>query len=111
MPRLANNHHDGGAVPGIDNAQIDLDCRSGIVSKGAVDCVPCLDTKAPHIVEIPFWQAVSLVSAGQLDAALPIFADVFAKEPVWADLVPRLVHSGLLPDDPEILARIAAQAK
>ncbi len=65
---------------------------------------------APHIVEIPFWHAVSLVSAGRLDEALPIFKQVFAREPVWAELVPRLVTAGLLPDDEAVLAKIRAQA-
>ena len=61
---------------------------------------------APQIVEIPFWRAVTLVSSGRVDEALPIFARVFEREPVWRELVPRLVKSGLLPDDQEILHRI-----
>ena len=61
---------------------------------------------APQIVEIPFWRAVTLVSSGRIDEALPIFARVFEREPVWRELVPRLVKSGLLPDDQEILQRI-----
>lgn len=66
---------------------------------------------APHIVEIPFWQAVSLVSAGREADALPIFESVFARERVWVELVPRLVKSGLMPDDRELLERIEALAK
>ena len=61
---------------------------------------------APQIVEIPFWRAVTLVSSGNVDAALPIFKRVFDKEPVWRELVPRLVKSGLLPDDKEVIDRI-----
>jgi uncharacterized Ntn-hydrolase superfamily protein len=64
---------------------------------------------APQIVEIPFWHAVTLAASGQADEALPIFQRVFAREPVWADLVPRLVPSGILPDDPKLLERIGAQ--
>jgi uncharacterized Ntn-hydrolase superfamily protein len=64
---------------------------------------------APQIVEIPFWHAVTLAASGRVDEAVPIFRNVFAREPVWADLVPRLVPSGLLPDDPELLERIEAQ--
>ena len=64
---------------------------------------------APQIVEIPFWHAVTLAAGGQADEALPIFRRVFAREPVWADLVPRLVPSGILPNDPELLERIEAQ--
>lgn len=65
---------------------------------------------APHIVEIPFWQAVTMVNAGKLDEALPIFKEVFAREPVWAELIPRLVQSELLPNDPELIAKIRACA-
>jgi uncharacterized Ntn-hydrolase superfamily protein len=64
---------------------------------------------APDIVEIPFWHAVTLAASGQVDASLPIFRSVFAREPVWAELVPRLVPSGILPDDPELLKKIDAQ--
>ncbi|MCH8967234.1 MAG: DUF1028 domain-containing protein [Planctomycetes bacterium] len=66
---------------------------------------------APSIVEIPFWNAVSLASADKLDDALGIFKSVFAKEPRWAELVPRLVAVGLLPDDPETAKAIVAQAR
>ncbi len=65
---------------------------------------------APQIVEIPFWTAVSYAGSGRIDDALPIFKKVFTAEPVWADLVPRLVPAGLLPNDEELLKRIADQA-
>lgn len=65
---------------------------------------------APGIVEIPFWQAVALTTNGQLDQALPIFRVVFAREPRWVTIVPRLIGAGLLPDDADLLARIRAQA-
>ncbi|MHC4767460.1 MAG: DUF1028 domain-containing protein, partial [Planctomycetota bacterium] len=64
---------------------------------------------APQIVEIPFWHAVTLAASGQADEALPVFRRVFTREPVWADLVPRLVPSGILPNDPQLLERIEAQ--
>jgi uncharacterized Ntn-hydrolase superfamily protein len=63
---------------------------------------------APEIVELPFWQAVTLFVAGQEDKALAIFRDVFAREPRWARLVPRLPASGLLPDDPKKIEKILA---
>ena len=65
---------------------------------------------APEIVEIPFWHAVTLVSSDRLNEALPIFKQVFERESIWADLVGRLVPAGLLPDDPEVIAKITAQA-
>jgi uncharacterized Ntn-hydrolase superfamily protein len=64
---------------------------------------------APHIVEIPFWRAVSLANSGHVDDALPLFQEVFAKEPVWADLLPRLVESGLLKVDPNVIEKIREQ--
>ncbi len=60
----------------------------------------------PDIVELPFWQAVTLFLAGREDEALPIFRDVFAREDRWQRLVPRLPSSGLLPDDPEKIKKI-----
>ncbi len=67
------------------------------------------ETLAPQIVEIPFWHAVTLAASDQVEASLPIFRRVFAREPIWAELVPRLVPSGILPDDPELLKRIDSQ--
>jgi uncharacterized Ntn-hydrolase superfamily protein len=61
---------------------------------------------APDIVEIPFWAAVRLFKAGREEEALSLFREVFRREPVWADLVPRLVAPGLLPDDPSAIERI-----
>ena len=64
---------------------------------------------APGIVEMPFWHAVALVNAGKLADALPIFKAVFAKEPDWRRLVPRLADCGQLPKDPAALRSIQAQ--
>lgn len=64
------------------------------------------EASAPQIVEIPFWHAVSLVNAGKVEAALPLFEDVFAKEPIWVELVPRLVDCELLKADEALVARI-----
>lgn len=65
---------------------------------------------APQIVEIPFWHAVTLASSGEVDKSLPIFKRVFAREPIWAELVPRLVDAELLPNDPELIEKILAQS-
>ncbi len=65
---------------------------------------------APGIVELPFWQAVTLFVAGQEEKALAIFRDVFAREERWVRLVPRLPASGLLPEDPKKIERILAVA-
>jgi uncharacterized Ntn-hydrolase superfamily protein len=65
---------------------------------------------APDIVELPFWQAVTLFVSGQEDQALAIFKDVFAREDRWARLVPRLPASGLLPNDPKKIEKILSVA-
>jgi uncharacterized Ntn-hydrolase superfamily protein len=64
---------------------------------------------APEIVELRFWQAVTLFQIGKEVEALETFREVFRKEPIWADLVPRLVPLGILPDDPGALQRIVDQ--
>lgn len=66
---------------------------------------------APDVVELPFWQAVTLASIGREAEARPIFQAVFAQEPKWAELVPRLPAAKLLPDDPDLIARIVALAR
>jgi len=57
----------------------------------------------PENPELPFWSAVTLVSKGQIEKALPIFRDVFEREPRLRKLTPRLVDSGLLPNDPKVI--------
>ena len=49
---------------------------------------------APEILELPFWHAVTLASIGREAEAAPIFKSVFAKEPIWADLLTRLPAAG-----------------
>lgn len=63
---------------------------------------------APDVVELPFWQAVTLFVEGREEEALPIFRRVFEAEPRWRELVPRLPAAGLLPDDPAKIERILA---
>jgi uncharacterized Ntn-hydrolase superfamily protein len=67
------------------------------------------ETMLPDNTEVIFWHAVTLVTEGNVDQALPLFRKVFAREPKWTDLVDRLPASELLPNDPALLARIKAQ--
>ncbi len=53
---------------------------------------------------------MTLASVGREAEARPIFQKVFAAEPKWAELVPRLPASKLLPADPELIKRIVALA-
>jgi len=60
----------------------------------------------PENPELPYWSAIALASKGRLDEALPIFKDVFNREPRLRILTPRLVNSGLLPDEKSLLKQI-----
>lgn len=64
---------------------------------------------APGNPEILFWYGVTLVTAKQVDKSLPIFKQVFAQDANWRILVPRLVKSDLLPNDPSVIDKIVSQ--
>ena len=71
---------------------------------------------APDVVELRFWAAVTLYTNGQEPKARAIFREVFAREPRWVPLVPRLAKVGLFPNDPAMIADVtrlapAARAK
>jgi uncharacterized Ntn-hydrolase superfamily protein len=56
--------------------------------------------------ELRFWAAVNRVLAGREEEGLAMFREVFARAPIWAELVPRLVTAGRFPDDPELIERV-----
>lgn len=58
-----------------------------------------------------FWYAVTLTEHGFLEKALPVFALVFAVEPVWHSVIDRLVVSGDFPDDPSAISKVKALVK
>ncbi len=64
----------------------------------------------PDSDEFVFWHAVALVSMNKVEEALPVFARAFRMNPAWLVLVERLPHSGLLPGDPALMARILGAA-
>jgi uncharacterized Ntn-hydrolase superfamily protein len=64
---------------------------------------------APGNPEIRFWQAVTLVTVGEIELSLPIFKEVFEADESWRILVPRLVDADLLPMDNEAIYRIVGQ--
>lgn len=63
---------------------------------------------APHLDELPFWQAVTLADTGKVEEALPIFKQVFKSNPDWATLLERLPKAGLFKNDPELLKKIVS---
>jgi uncharacterized Ntn-hydrolase superfamily protein len=62
-----------------------------------------------RLAEMIYWHAVALVNMKRVDESLPMFKKAFAIEKGWVELTPRLPKSGLLPDDPKLIARIVAQ--
>ncbi len=50
----------------------------------------------PQQVELQFWTALTLANLGRMNDALPLFADVFRREPVWRLALPRLRAVGLI---------------
>ena len=65
----------------------------------------------PDNAEMIYWHAIALVNMGRVDESLPLFRRVFAMDPNWATLTPRLPKSGLLPDDAKLIERILSVAK
>jgi uncharacterized Ntn-hydrolase superfamily protein len=74
----------------------------------AAEAYGAAEALVPDSHEMVFWHAATLAGAGELEAALPLFARAFGMWPKWRELVPRLPASGLLPDDPELIGRILA---
>ena len=64
---------------------------------------------APGNLEVRYWQAVTLVSVGETERALPIFKDIFTQDARWRELIPRLVKAELLPDDSSVIELIMSQ--
>ena len=60
----------------------------------------------PDNVEMTYWHAVALANMNRVEEALPLFRRVFAADPNWRTLTPRLVKSGILPDNRELIDRI-----
>ena len=60
----------------------------------------------PDNLEMKFWTAVTLANQKQLDKALPMFEEIFAKDKNWRELTPRLLPNGLLNVNGDVLKQI-----
>ncbi|HWS89172.1 MAG TPA: DUF1028 domain-containing protein [Pyrinomonadaceae bacterium] len=60
----------------------------------------------PDNIEMGYWHAVALANMNRVEESLPLFRRVFAADPNWRTLTPRLVKSGILPDDKRLIDRI-----
>lgn len=64
----------------------------------------------PNNVEIKYWAAITMITAGREKEAMPYFKEVFAKDRNWIDVTKRLPAAGLLPDDPGMIEKILGAA-
>jgi uncharacterized Ntn-hydrolase superfamily protein len=80
-------------------------------NEGALREYGAAERLVPDNAEMVYWHAVALVNMGRIDESLPLFKRVFATNPNWATLTPRLPKSGLLPDDPKLIERILSVQK
>ncbi len=64
---------------------------------------------APEVVELQFWAALTMYTNGREADALKLFREVFSRERLWVDLIPRLAKVGLFPDDPKKIAEVQRQ--
>jgi len=77
-------------------------------NEGALREYGAAEKLVPNNAEMIYWHAVALVNMGRVDESLPLFQKVFAMDPNWRTLTPRLPKSGLLPDDPKIINKIVS---
>lgn len=75
-------------------------------NEGALREYAAAERLVPDNVEMVYWHAVALANMNRVEEALPLFRRVFAADPNWRTLTPRLVKSGILPDDKKLIDRI-----
>ena len=64
----------------------------------------------PDNPEMIFWPAVTMASSGKVEESLPLFRKVFAMDPNWTVLLPRLPKVGQFPNDQKLIQKILALA-
>ncbi|HEX8069176.1 MAG TPA: DUF1028 domain-containing protein [Pyrinomonadaceae bacterium] len=80
-------------------------------NEGALREYGAAERLVPDNAEMVYWHAVALVNMNRTDESLPLFRRAFTIDPNWRTLTPRLVKSGLLPDDSKLIERIVAVGK
>jgi uncharacterized Ntn-hydrolase superfamily protein len=65
----------------------------------------------PESIELKFWEATALVNNGRVKESLPIFKEIFEKEPIWKELVKRLPQVDMLPKDEKVIKEILEVTK
>ncbi|MBN1482218.1 DUF1028 domain-containing protein [candidate division KSB1 bacterium] len=76
--------------------------------EGALEEYAAAEKLYPENIEMPYWTAIGLVNAGQVDKVLPMLKKIFDENPKWKELTRRLRGTGLIVDDEEIVQKILA---
>jgi uncharacterized Ntn-hydrolase superfamily protein len=99
----AYNHMNAGdeAVEHKDNERALREYSAAAQLASSAEGIP-----RSRVAEMMFWHAVALVNMGRVDESLPLFKKVFAIDENWRTLTPRLVKSGLLPDNSQLVDKI-----
>jgi uncharacterized Ntn-hydrolase superfamily protein len=98
----------------LGRAYHELNRGDGLIAAGDVEAASTVYARATALVpdeatggEAPFWAGIALAGAGRPADALPYLRRAAAVDGRWARLLPRLVRSRLLPDDPALLDELA----
>jgi uncharacterized Ntn-hydrolase superfamily protein len=75
-------------------------------SEGALEQYAAAHAALPDNEELAFWHAVALAGVGREDEARALIRGALDANEGWGELLRRLPAAGLLPDEPELLARL-----
>ncbi|HKL08806.1 MAG TPA: DUF1028 domain-containing protein [Bacteroidales bacterium] len=73
----------------------DLAVEHGNMAK-ALEEYSAAEKMFPENLEMKYWKAIALANNNRMDEALPIFKEIFSKDPNWKEMTKRLPASGLL---------------
>lgn len=80
-------------------------------TEAALKAYSSAEALAPGNAEMVFWHAVSLVNAGKVDEAVPLFQKTYKADARWRELLKRLPKSGLLADDPKVMTKLLGPSR
>jgi uncharacterized Ntn-hydrolase superfamily protein len=75
-------------------------------SEGALEQYAAAHAALPDNEELAFWHGVALAGVGREDEARDLIRPAIEANEGWAELLRRLPAAGLLPDEPELLAKL-----
>ena len=102
----------------LQRAYLKLNEGDEWVGKGDIEKALAAYRQALEIVpdkatngEAAFWVGVTLADTGDPEQAIPYLVRAYKQDKRWAELLPRLPASKLLPDDPALIDRLVQAMK